>query len=252
MVVGCRYLWDLPVVSAGPLCGVLVGLCSLKDTHPMTITVDTTANLVTVPPSRAALESAAAGTLVIGLTGFARSGKDTVGGVLTGGHEFRRVAFGDTIKAVAVDMDPIIEYRTVRGLVQSRLAALLAVFGGWEGVKDAVPETRVYLVDLGNSLRHRISGVEIAASFGGVVPGDRVVNTNVYHSEEIDGIRAMGGFVVRVVRPGFGPANPDEARTGAHPVDYVIVNHGDEAELAEQVDAFIVWVHEQAFSLTAV
>lgn len=180
--------------------------------------------------------------VLIGLTGFARSGKDTAGVVLVERHGFRRVAFGDTLKDVAEDMNPILEYKADRGdgelaVRRTPLDRLLASHGGREGLKDAIPEYRVYLVDLGNSLRHRIPGVEIAASFGNVQPGDRVVNTNVYHPEEIDAIRAMGGIVIRVTRPDWSAANPDEARTGLHPVDVTIANDGTVEDLAVKVAA---------------
>ena len=175
--------------------------------------------------------------ILIGLTGFARSGKDSVGRILTDGHGFRRVAFGDTLKAIAEDLNPLIEFTGPDGSNTNRVrvADLLATHGGWEGTKDAVPESRQFLVDLGNSLRLRIPGVEISASFGVPQPGDRMVNTNVYHPEEIDAIRAMGGVVVRVRRPDFGPANPDEANTGNHPVDATVVNDGDFDALSAQV-----------------
>jgi hypothetical protein len=183
---------------------------------------------------------------ILGLTGYARSGKDTVGGYLVSQMGFRRVAFGDTLKRVAEDMNPLIEYslssssNTVSVSATETLEVLLLRHGGWEGLKDAVPETRQYLVDLGNSLRTRVGGIEIAAAFGGLQPGECVVNTNVYHGEEIDAIRAMpGGKVVRVCRFGFGPANDDEARTGQHAVDATVVNNGDVNEVHRAVAAVV-------------
>jgi hypothetical protein len=177
--------------------------------------------------------------IIIGLTGYARSGKDSVGQLLVERHGFRRVAFGDTLKDIAEDMNPLIKH-TVDGVeTVSYYNDLLVQHGGREGIKDAVPESRQYLVDLGNSLRHRITGVEISATFGTVLPGDRVVNTNVYHGEEIDAIRAMGGIMLRVRREGFGPANVDEARTGKHPVDAMLYNDGDFETLAQNLQAVL-------------
>lgn len=171
------------------------------------------------------------GGLRLGLTGPARSGKDTFGAFLIEAG-FRRVAFGDTLKDIAEDMNPLIEHAVDGMLRVSAYNHLLVKHGGREGIKDAVPESRQYLVDLGNSLRERIPGVEIAATFGSASGSEFVVNTNVYHPEEIDAIRAMdGGYVVRVVRPGREPANPDEARTLKHPVDLTIVNDGSEEDL---------------------
>lgn len=176
------------------------------------------------------------GGLRLGLTGPARSGKDTFGALLIE-RGFRRVAFGDTLKEIAEDMDPLLEHE-VDGVPHiSRWNSLLEVHGGREGIKDAIPSARPWLVDLGNSLRHRIPGVEIAAAFGSAAPTEWVVNTNVYHPEEIDAIRSMdGGYVIRVLRPGWEPANADEARTMRHPVDLTVLNDGTVEHLRVKVD----------------
>lgn len=169
---------------------------------------------------------------IVALTGFARSGKDTVGQILVDHHGFRRVAFGDLLKQIAEDVDPVIEYGAPAMEQEDALACrshvsrLLDIAGGWENLKDDVPEARQFLVDLGNSLRKRIPGIEVSSVLSGLKPGERVVNTNVYHPEEIEEIRGMGGYVFRVVRPGGKPANADEARTATAEVDGTIDNSG--------------------------
>jgi hypothetical protein len=186
--------------------------------------------------------------MIIGLTGYARTGKDTVGKILVDHHGFRRVAFGDVLKAVAEDTDPIIEICTDDPDIEYSTASvreLLRAYGDWEDIKDGVPEARQYLVDLGNSLRRRIPGVEISAAFAGVKPGEDVVNTNVYHREEIEAIQKMGGVVLRVVRPGIKPANDDEARTGQVTVDATVVNDGSIDKLAVNVDLVIRYLRDQ-------
>ena len=47
--------------------------------------------------------------MIIVLTGYARSGKDSVAKVLVEQYEFTRVAFADKIKDLLVEMDPILE-----------------------------------------------------------------------------------------------------------------------------------------------
>jgi hypothetical protein len=188
----------------------------------------------TVAVAASGLALSSEGGLRLGLTGPARSGKDTFGAFLIEAG-FRRVAFGDTLKDIAEDMNPLLEHAVDGMLTVSEYNHLLVKHGGREGIKDAVPESRQYLVDLGNSLRQRIPGVEIAATFGSAAASELVVNTNVYHPEEIDAIRAMdGGFVIRVVRPGWKPANPDEARTVKHPVDLTVVNDGSMDDLRDK------------------
>ena len=172
---------------------------------------------------------------IIGLTGYARSGKDTVGEILTEFHGFRRVAFGDTLKLIAEDLNPVLP---VDGGFEAfeRLATMLDVYGGWEKVKDEQPSSRDLLVRLGNSLRKRIPGIEVAATIGDVGLMERVVNTNVYHPEELKAYEEHpGGATVRVCREGYGPANADELRTGQHPVDYTIHNDGTIDDLHREV-----------------
>src|ERR1051326_1875785 len=144
--------------------------------------------------------------MIVALTGYARSGKDTVGSILVEQHGFRRVAFGDVLKAVAEDMDPILDMEpdgdafSDGAPYRSKVSQLLEAYGSWERVKDNCPTARQYLVDLGNSLRRHVPGIEVDAAFAGIEPGENVVNTNVYHPEEIDRIRRMGGYVFRVDR----------------------------------------------------
>lgn len=188
--------------------------------------------------------------MIVALTGYARSGKDTVGQILVAEHGFRRVAFGDVLKAVAEDLADSVSLGVVYdGLrYNTTLKALLDTYGhDWEKVKDEAPEARKFLVDLGNSLRRRIPGVEVDAAFAGMEDGEDVVNTNVYHPEEIDRIIDMGGLVFRVLRPGHGPANNDEARTGCHPVSGEIRNNGTVEDLKAQVADLVKQLREVPF-----
>lgn len=178
--------------------------------------------------------------MIVALTGYARTGKDTVGTTLVRDHGFRRVAFGDLLKQIAEDTNPIISVNhndPDSEPFDCSVRTALRSCGNWENVKDDLPEMRQYLVDLGNSLRARIPNVETSWWLDDHDPSDRVVNTNVYHPEEIDRIRAAGGYVVRIHRPSQGPANEDEARTGRHPVDYTLTNDGTREELSARVHA---------------
>lgn len=188
--------------------------------------------------------------MIVALTGFARSGKDTVGKLLTDHHGFRRVAFGDVLKGIAEDVNPSIRLKLGEdpmapgSYAYTSVSTLLDTFDGWEEVKDECPEARQLLVDLGNSLRKRIPGIEVNSILANTA-GEDVVNTNVYHPEELDRLRELGALTVRVIRPGYGPANPDEANTGRHPVDAEILNDGSLDELAIKVDRLVGYYRGQ-------
>lgn len=172
--------------------------------------------------------------MLIALTGYARSGKDTVGKILVENHNFERIAFGDILKNIAKDMNP----RFGRGglWALSTLLEEYEPYGGWEAIKDEFPDARQYLVDLGNSLRKHIPGIEVDAVLAGkYIKIHDYVNTNVYHPEEINKIRYKGGYVVRVLRPESFPANEDERRTGECQTDAAILNNGSIEDLELKV-----------------
>ena len=69
--------------------------------------------------------------MIIGLTGYAQSGKDSVAKILVEKHGFIRVAFADRIRDFVFDADPIYtwvgnEPRYLRSFIESE---------GWEEAK---------------------------------------------------------------------------------------------------------------------
>ena len=83
--------------------------------------------------------------MIIGLTGYAQSGKDTVANILVEKYGYQRVAFADPIRALLYEANPMLKegYR-VQGLVDSY---------GWDKVKVDYPEARRLLQDLGVGAR---------------------------------------------------------------------------------------------------
>ena len=47
--------------------------------------------------------------MIIGLTGYARSGKDTVAKILVDNYGYKRIAFADKIRELLVEINPILE-----------------------------------------------------------------------------------------------------------------------------------------------
>ena len=66
--------------------------------------------------------------MIIGLTGFARSGKDSVAKVLVDQYGFTRVAFADKIRELLYEVNPIVNDSnfTLQGVVNEF---------GWEDAK---------------------------------------------------------------------------------------------------------------------
>lgn len=157
--------------------------------------------------------------MLIGITGHAQHGKDTSGQVLVDEFGFTRFAFADQLKALALDLDPIVLVKLkmsgpdeVEGVEAFHLSELVRD-AGWEMAK-AIPEVRRLLIQLGIGVRNRIgadawvdaclSSIEEA---GLDVMADRVVITDVRFPNEARWIQGEG-MLLRVMRPGVVEVDP--------------------------------------------
>lgn len=146
--------------------------------------------------------------IIIGLSGYAGSGKDAIGAVLA--HRgYERRAFADPLKDVA---------RRI----------------GWDGEKDDAGRT--LLQELGSAVRDVLGATTWVDAALAAMP-ERVVVTDVRYRNEAAAIKEAGGRIVRVVRPGYGPANAhgSEVDLDGWPFDAVIPNTGSLVELRRKV-----------------
>jgi hypothetical protein len=149
--------------------------------------------------------------MLIGLAGYAGAGKDCAAeALITAGWERR--AFADPLKDIARDL-------------------------GWNGEKDDTG--RRFLQNLGSSVRaHLGAHVWIDATLDDIDPAqDRIVVTDVRYPNEAAAIRQLGGLIVRIERPGVGPANdhPSEHALDRWPYDFQILNAGTVADLHAEI-----------------
>ncbi|WP_229398149.1 deoxynucleotide monophosphate kinase family protein [Micromonospora okii] len=192
----------------------------------------------TVPPRpRTAL--AAPPPPLVGLLGRARAGKDTVAARLVEAHGFRRYAFADALKEAALIADPIVvPVDTVAG--SRRLSEVVAEVG-WEGAKE-IREVRRTLQQVGVGVRHLDPHFWVSVVMDEVTDPTRrvpVVITDVRFPNEAASIRAAGGTLVRVVRPGQDESDRHVSEVALldHPVAAEITNGSTLAALRAQVDA---------------
>ena len=142
---------------------------------------------------------------LIGLTGKIGSGKDTVGAILTETYNYRRVAFADSLKKLAYDLNPIVfEHTTEEGLCSVRLQEFVDS-QGWEAAKRDNTEVRRTLQALGVAARDNLGyNVWVDAVRSQLVEAENpVVVTDVRFPNEAQIITHLGGSVYRVVRPGY-------------------------------------------------
>jgi hypothetical protein len=194
---------------------------------------------------------------LIGLIGKKRVGKDTFAAVLVEEFGFTRVAFADPLKEMALTIDPLIPPTGTR-----RLSEQVGTYG-WEHIKDVHPEARRFLQRLGDGVRQfdpdfwLRAGMDAAESqregyslhpvirqalvdSGNDAPADRdprpVVITDVRYPNEADAIRAAGGALIRIVRPGAddGDTHASETALDDYADDITIVNQFDLDTLREE------------------
>lgn len=151
---------------------------------------------------------------LIGLSGYARSGKDTAAAALIEAGWERR-AFADTLREFLYAVNPVIP---IKGKPY-RLARLVDAYG-WEAVKVAHDEVRELLQRLGTDAGRKILGenVWVTATLAGIT--QPTVVTDVRFPNEADAVRARGGLVVRVLREGTGPVNGHVSETALDDYDF--------------------------------
>lgn len=181
--------------------------------------------------------------MIIGLSGYARSGKDESANALAG-LGFRRVAFADKLREFLLTLNPVV----IGGPVQS-LRHVIDEYG-WDGYKASPygQDIRGLLQRLGTECgRELISDtIWINAALGEKSPGDGVNNldnvvvTDVRFPNEAQAIKNRGGYVLRINRPGVGAANAHSSETGLDDwsFDGIVNNAGSIADLHKEVQAW--------------
>lgn len=181
---------------------------------------------------------------LIGLSGYARSGKDSVADVLCRDHGFVRVAFADPIREALFALNPILH----DGVPTVRVQDVIEKFG-WDGYKESPYgfEIRRLLQRMGTEVGREIIldevWVEIALRRVDALihEGKSVVITDMRFVNEADFFYGYGAEVWRVERPGVGPANDhaSEVELDGYPFDVVIDNNGSLEDLAALVGSYV-------------
>jgi hypothetical protein len=175
--------------------------------------------------------------MIIGLAGYAQSGKDTVAKILVDHYGFRRVAFADPIKEMLYDINPVV---LTDAFKQWRLAEYVDIHG-WEKTKKEA-EVRELLQRLGVAARtHLGSDVWVKSALGKVWgPNDHVVITDVRFKNEAEAIKGIYSLnqLWRVVRPGVSAVNNhiSERDLEDYEFDFDIYNEGTLISLHEDID----------------
>lgn len=162
--------------------------------------------------------------MIIGLSGYARSGKDTVAGMLMGIHGYENRAFAEPIRKAVYTLNPIVKDfgYTLKPTVDAY---------GWDVAKTMFPEIRRLLQSFGTEVGREMFGETfwVDQAFKGLGTYSRVVFTDVRFPNEAARIKLYGGQVWRVTRLGVGPINNHISETALDDWDFnkIITNDAD-------------------------
>lgn len=187
--------------------------------------------------------------ILLGLTGFAQSGKDTVADYLVEKYGFVKMSFAAKLKECVLKLDPLVEMDAIAnkkskgpGGVFIRLSDLVRHEGGWDNAKLHTEVRRllqVFGTEVGRELLGQNVWVDLltkevnAMRAGHNMYVDEVMDahhlkiviTDCRFPNEVDRIRNWNGKVVRVERPGVGPLNSHASeKANELEVDYILPN----------------------------
>lgn len=176
--------------------------------------------------------------MIIGLSGYARSGKDEAAKVMVEEFGFTRVAFADKLRESLYELNPIVKILRswdgkTEGYRNVYLQEVIDEFG-WDGYKETPfgSEIRRLLQRLGTEAGRNVLGqnVWVNAALGTKLEDrhykPKIVVTDCRFPNEAQAIVDRGGEIWRVTRWGIKKANdhPSETSLDDWPFDRIIIN----------------------------
>jgi hypothetical protein len=172
--------------------------------------------------------------LILGIGGYAKSGKDTLANLLVEGYGFERHAFADALKSVLYSVSPAVN-------VDGRYTPLKKVIDdfGWDDAKRYHPEIREIQQGLGNGVRDNVADNTWVRVVMETPHGPRLAIPDTRFPNESDAIHRNGGYVVRIDREGIGPVNNHSSESLDINPDLIIANNGKPEEMLPPLLEFL-------------
>jgi hypothetical protein len=168
--------------------------------------------------------------MIIGLSGYARSGKDTVAQLLCLNYGYQRISFADPMREAILTLNPKIDSIT-------HVSDYVGDYG-WDMAKQN-PEIRRLLQVFGTDVGRKMFGenVWIDMAFKHVEPDSRVVIADVRFPNEAEAIKSRGGKVIRINRHNHSAVNAHKSEIAMdnYMFDHVLYNDGTIDDLAENL-----------------
>jgi len=192
---------------------------------------------------------------LVGLSGYARSGKDEAAKVLVEAG-WERIAFADKLRQMLYEINPIIKHeRQFNEVLAHQDEEVVSVFYsdnvvrlqtiidyyGWDGYKSTPygEEIRALLQRLGTEGGRKTlwDSIWVDAALNDLKQDGLYVVTDCRFPNEAGAIKDRGGMVVRITRAGVGPANSHASETSLDDwkFDSFIRNDGSLEEFHDKV-----------------
>jgi hypothetical protein len=174
--------------------------------------------------------------VIIGLSGYAQTGKDTIADYLVKNYGFTRVAFADPIREAVYRLNPNINIADMRGIPIATAVDKL----GWETVKVESQDARWLLQRMGTEVGREIFGENfwVDQAMKKALEYDKVVITDVRYPNELEAILGHSGAVWRVIKDDTGAVNrhASESALDDFQFEYIIFNNDTKEDLYRSID----------------
>jgi hypothetical protein len=166
--------------------------------------------------------------VIIGLSGYAKAGKDTAADTMIQLFGFERASFAAVLRDCMAALNPIVAPACYDGEADVLRYNEVLDYMGYTDAKEEYPEVRELLQRMGTEVGRNILGenVWVDAAMSKLDSRFDYVFTDVRFPNEYDAVKNAGGVMVRITRPGITAVNahPSETSLDDHDFDYYIEN----------------------------
>lgn len=138
---------------------------------------------------------------IIGLYGDSRAGKDETAAVLVSDFGYEKRAQAAAIRRILLDLNPLILDDEENLHYMKDL--FLRCGDNWDNVKAVSKDSTDYMIRLGQSARDNLGiNVWLETAFPPLGSSKKVVISDIRQPNEYEAVKARGGEVWRITRPG--------------------------------------------------
>lgn len=182
---------------------------------------------------------------VVGLSGYARAGKDTAAAWYVKNHGYTRMSFADPIRTALETINPKVMVAGIGNMTIKQSLHLSGRTGqnGWEFLKENGEDIRGMLQRLGTEVGREMFGMDFWVDYAldSAPDGAKIVFADCRFPNEADAIRRLGGKIIRVNRDGVSAVNAHVSETALddYAFDVTIENNGTVEDLHELMGCVI-------------